>query len=103
MTLNRRDFVASVGWSFLASAAARADAPKPAAAAGAENFSDWPDVRAQWSVLPEIVGGLLEHHVDAALAVPRIEEVLHHGDVLRRLFLVPGACLGGAAGDVAHL
>ena len=53
MTLNRRDFVASVGWSFLASAAARADAPKPAAAAGAENFSDWSEVRAQFDLSPE--------------------------------------------------
>ena len=53
MTLNRRDFVASVGWSFLASAAARADAPKPAAAAGAENFSDWSQVRTQFDLSPE--------------------------------------------------
>ena len=53
MTLNRRDFVASVGWSFLASAAARGDAPKPAAAAGAENFSDWSQVRTQFDLSPE--------------------------------------------------
>src|SRR2546421_12006619 len=39
MTLNRRGFVASVGWSFLASAAARGDAPKPAAAAGGGELS----------------------------------------------------------------
>src|SRR5438874_416888 len=53
MTLNRRGFVASVGWSFLASAAARGDAPKPAAAAGAENFSDWSQVRVQFDLSPE--------------------------------------------------
>src|SRR5205814_3684911 len=53
MTLNRRDFVASVGWSFLASSAARGDAPKPAAAAGADNFSDWSQVRTQFDLSPD--------------------------------------------------
>src|SRR5437588_7846666 len=53
LSLNRRGFVASVGWSFLASAAARGDAPKPAAAAGAENFSDWSQVRVQFDLSPE--------------------------------------------------
>src|SRR5437763_1352580 len=53
MTLNRRGFLASVGWSFFASAAARGEAPKPAAAAGAENFSDWSQVRTQFDLSPE--------------------------------------------------
>lgn len=53
MKLNRRDFVASVGCSVVASAAARADAPKPAAPALAENYSDWSQVRAQFELSRE--------------------------------------------------
>jgi selenocysteine lyase/cysteine desulfurase len=53
MALNRRDFVASVSCSFLASAAARADTSKRAASAGTENYSDWSQVRAQFDLSPE--------------------------------------------------
>ena len=53
MTLNRRDFVASVGWSFLASAAARADAAKSTPTQGAADYSDWSTVRAQFDLSPE--------------------------------------------------
>ena len=53
MTINRRDFVASVGWSVLASSAARADAPKPAAPAVAKDYSDWAAVRAEFDLSPE--------------------------------------------------
>ena len=53
MTINRRDFVASVGWSVLASSAARADAPKPAAPAVANDYSDWAAVRAEFDLSPE--------------------------------------------------
>jgi len=53
MTLNRRDFVASVGWSFLASTAARAAASKPAAPAAAADYSDWARVRAEFDLSPE--------------------------------------------------
>src|SRR6266404_6202679 len=54
------------------------------------------------SVLPEVVGGVLQHDVHAALAVTRVEEVLHHRVVLLRLLLVPRARLGDDAADVAH-
>jgi len=53
MTLNRRDFFASVGWSFLASTAARAAESKPAAPAIARDYSDWPAVRAEFDLSPE--------------------------------------------------
>lgn len=50
--MNRRDFVASVSWSFLASTAARAEAAKPATT-GAESYSDWSAVRAQFDLSSE--------------------------------------------------
>jgi selenocysteine lyase/cysteine desulfurase len=54
MTLNRRDFVSSVGWSFLAgAAAARAAASKTAVTAAAESHSGWAQVRAQFDLSPE--------------------------------------------------
>jgi selenocysteine lyase/cysteine desulfurase len=53
MTLNRRDFVASVGWSFLASTAARAAASTPAAPAIATDYSDWAAVRAEFDLSAE--------------------------------------------------
>src|SRR5438132_3378235 len=58
--------------------------------------------RRRRSVLPEVVGGVLEHDVHAALAIARVEEVLHHRVVLLRLLLVPRARLGDDAADVAH-
>src|SRR6266478_1128461 len=58
--------------------------------------------RRRRSVLPEVVGGVLEHDVHAALAIARVEEVLHHRVVLLRLLLVPRARLGDNAADVAH-
>src|SRR5256712_7007625 len=58
--------------------------------------------RRRRSVLPEVVGGVLEHDVHAALAIARVEEVLHHRIVLLRLLLVPRARLGDDAADVAH-
>lgn len=53
MPVNRRDFVTSVGWSFLASAAAQADVPKPAATQEPVNYADWSVVRAQFNLSPE--------------------------------------------------
>ena len=53
MTLNRRDFVASVGWSFLASTATRAAASQPAAPEVARDYSDWAAVRAEFDLSPE--------------------------------------------------
>src|SRR6516225_5962888 len=53
MTLNRRDFVASVGWSFLASTAARTADSKPATPAIAGDYSNWAAVRAQFDLSPE--------------------------------------------------
>src|SRR6266404_9718307 len=58
--------------------------------------------RRRRSVLPEVVGGVLEHDVHAALAIARVEEVLHHRVVLLRLLLVPRARLGDDAANVAH-
>src|SRR5207237_10596678 len=43
------------------------------------------------SVLPEVVGSVLEDDVDAALAVARVEEALHHRVVLGRLLVVARA------------
>src|SRR5437899_1067665 len=45
------------------------------------------------SVLPEVVGGVLEDHVDTARAVAVLEEVRHHGVVLAALLLVARAGL----------
>jgi selenocysteine lyase/cysteine desulfurase len=53
MTLNRRDFVASAGWSFLASTAARAHVSWPAATALAKDYFDWATVRAEFDLSPE--------------------------------------------------
>src|SRR5262245_40231380 len=50
--------------------------------------------RRRRSVLPEVVGSVLQNHVDAALAVAGVEEVLHHRVVLGVLLLVAGARLG---------
>jgi isopenicillin-N epimerase len=52
MTLNRRDFVATVGWSFFASTAARA-ASNADAPAVATDYSDWTAVRAEFDLSPE--------------------------------------------------
>src|SRR5262245_11417925 len=54
------------------------------------------------SVLPEVVGGVLEHDVDAAHAVAGLEEVLNHGVVLLGLLLVAGPRLRDDPADVAH-
>jgi isopenicillin-N epimerase len=53
MTVSRRDFVASVSWSFLATAAARAAAGKAPAVGSVETYSDWSAVRAQFDLSPE--------------------------------------------------
>src|SRR5687767_4974833 len=54
MTLNRRDFVASVGLSLVGSAASRATAAAERAAAAAVNASsDWAAVRAQLDLSPD--------------------------------------------------
>ncbi|HTL21478.1 MAG TPA: aminotransferase class V-fold PLP-dependent enzyme [Steroidobacteraceae bacterium] len=53
MTVNRRDFVASVGWSFVASTAARAAESKPATPTIARDYSDWSAVRAEFDLSPE--------------------------------------------------
>jgi hypothetical protein len=51
MTLNRRDFVASAGWSLLASTAARAHVSWPAATALAKDYFDWATVRAEFDLV----------------------------------------------------
>src|SRR5688572_8115832 len=54
MTLNRRDFVASVGLSLVGSAASRATAAaEPAAAPAINASSDWAAVRAQFDLSPD--------------------------------------------------
>ncbi len=54
MTLNRRDFVASVGLSLVGGAAARAAAANEAAAAPAiDAGSDWASVKAQFDLAPD--------------------------------------------------
>src|SRR5579875_1039525 len=53
-------------------------------------------------VLPEIIGCILEHHVDARLAVAVVQQILDHGVVLVGLFLVTGASLGDDARDIAY-
>lgn len=53
MTLNRRDFVTSVGLSLVASAASRAAAQtEPAAVPAVDGGSDWATVRAQFNLAP---------------------------------------------------
>ena len=52
MSVNRRDFVAAVGLSALASAGARAATPKPHAPSVAGNLSDWSVVREQFDLSP---------------------------------------------------
>ncbi len=54
MTLNRRDFVATVGLSLVGSAASRvAMAAEPAAAPAIDASSDWAAVRAQFDLAPD--------------------------------------------------
>ena len=54
MTLNRRDFVATVGLSLVTGAAARAAAANEAAAVPAvDGNSDWAAVRAQFDLAPD--------------------------------------------------
>jgi selenocysteine lyase/cysteine desulfurase len=53
MTFNRRDFVASLGWSLLAGTATRAAAAKSAAPVVASDYSDWAAVRAEFGLSPE--------------------------------------------------
>ena len=54
MTLNRRDFVASVGLSLVAGAASRAAAAnEPVAVPAVDGSSDWDAVRAQFNLAPD--------------------------------------------------
>src|SRR3712207_8209868 len=53
------------------------------------------------SVLPEVVGGVLQDRVDAVLVVALLHEVFHHRIVLLALLVVPGARLGDDPADVA--
>ncbi len=54
MTLNRRDFVATVGLSLVGGAAARgAAANEPSAAPAIDGNSDWASVRAQFDLAPD--------------------------------------------------
>src|SRR5687768_16419941 len=54
MTLNRRDFVASVGLSLVGTAASRAaTAAEPAAAPAIHAGSDWAAVREQFDLAPD--------------------------------------------------
>jgi hypothetical protein len=54
MTLNRRDFVATVGLSLVGTAASRvAAANGPVAAPAIDSNSDWAAVRAQFDLAPD--------------------------------------------------
>ncbi len=54
MTLNRRDFVATIGLSLVGGAAARtAAASEPAAVPAVDSSSDWAAVRAQFDLAPD--------------------------------------------------
>ena len=53
MTLNRRDFVATVGLSVLGASASRAAPPQKAVSPSAESYSDWAAVRAQFDLAPD--------------------------------------------------
>ena len=53
MSLKRRDFVASLGWSILANTTARAAASNPAAPAVPTDHSDWAAIRAEFDLSPE--------------------------------------------------
>jgi isopenicillin-N epimerase len=53
VTLNRRDFVATAGWSLFASAASQSVAYKDARASSAATTSDWPAVRGQFDLSPD--------------------------------------------------
>src|SRR5262245_39943173 len=53
MSLNRRDFVASVGCSFLASTAARAHVSWPDKTPLAKDYFDWATLRAEFDLSPE--------------------------------------------------
>lgn len=54
MTVSRRDFVATVGMSLLGGATAHSAAPQ-AAEPGAESYSDWSQVRAQFDLAPDLL------------------------------------------------
>src|SRR5262249_23468808 len=54
------------------------------------------------SVLPEVVRGVLQHHVHARFAVAVFQQVLYHRVVLAALLFIAGARLGDDARDVAH-
>jgi len=54
MTVNRRDFVATVGLSLLGGATAQSAAPQ-AAEPAAESYSDWSQVRAQFDLAPDLL------------------------------------------------
>src|SRR5581483_10478991 len=54
------------------------------------------------SILPEVVGGVLEHHVHAARAVAVVEQGLDHGVVFFRLLLVAHARFGNDPAQIAH-
>jgi hypothetical protein len=53
VTLNRRDFVSTAGWSLFASAASQSVAHKDATASSAANTSDWSAVRGQFDLSPD--------------------------------------------------
>lgn len=53
MPLNRRNFVATAGWSFLASTASRSVSAKDAAPPSAASYSDWSAVRAEFDLAPD--------------------------------------------------
>ncbi len=54
------------------------------------------------SVLPEVIGSILQHRIDAVIIVTLLEEILDHSRVLLPLLLVTGTRLGDDAADVAN-
>src|ERR1044071_241175 len=53
-------------------------------------------------ILPEIIRGILEHHVDAARAVAMVEQGFDHGVVFFRLLFVAHARFGDDPAQIAH-
>src|SRR5262249_26308302 len=54
------------------------------------------------SILPEVIGGVLQHHVHARFTVAVFQQVLYHRIVLAALLFVAGARLRDNARDVAY-
>jgi hypothetical protein len=52
MTINRRDFISTVGWSLAAGAVTRDSSAKEAKLATAASYGDWSIVRGEFDLAP---------------------------------------------------